>query len=251
MSSNLPIGNGQNPSKGDRVRAKHIANLDEKIKRLSRRVTINPQVASKFIDLPFDTSVRIKTGTSDPYEYQISAARGIVVQKLATAAEDVDALLYFEPSNALTDDLPTWFDIATNQSLFVVVTETNTGTVRGIASVALQVAASTTQSTAYIPATQDGVYYYEVAKFTIVDEIPVIEKWIAGSHIFHEVINAGWWGELKFLFDDSAGGGSNDSTLFLTVEAGKITAVTGSSVTGAGTPDDLGVGIFSSADTDT
>lgn len=239
MSSNLPIGNGQNPNKGDRVRAKHIVNLDEKIKRLSRRVTINPQVAARFIDLPFDISVRIKEGTSDPYEYQISAARGIVAQKLSTAAEDVDALLYFEPSNALTDDLPTWFDIATNQSLFVVVTETNTGTARGIASVALQVAASTTESTAYIPAVQDGVYYYELVKFSIVDEMPVIEKWMAGSHIFHEVTDGGWWGTCSFLFTPAGGGGS-PTNLIQTFQAGRLVSVSLDGVDQEGTVEVIG-----------
>lgn len=196
MSSNLPIGNGMPPQKGDRVKAKHIADLAERIKRLSRRVNVDSHIATKYIDLPFDPSVRIKAGTSSPYEYQISAARGLVIEKVSTAADTVDALLYWTPSNALTSGEPTWFNINSGQSLFVKVTEVNTGTVRVISSVILEVASSTTISTAYIPSVQDGIYYYEIAKFTIVDDMPVIQKWTTGNHIYHEVTTTGWWGTI-------------------------------------------------------
>jgi len=224
MSSNLPIGNGMPPKKGDRVKAKHIADLAERIKRLSRRVNVDSHIATKYIDLPFDPSVRIKAGTSSPYEYQISAARGLVIEKVSTAADTVDSLLYWTPSNALTSGEPTWFNIADGQSLFVKVTEVNTGTVRVISSVILEVASSTTISTAYIPGVQDGVYYYELVKFSIVDDMPVIQKWIAGSHIFHEVVTAGWWGTCSFLFTPAGGGGS-PSNLIQTFENGILVSV--------------------------
>lgn len=196
MSSNLPIGNGQNPNKGDRVRAKHIVNLDEKIKRLSRRVNIDTQVASKFVNLPFDPAIRIKEGTSSPYEYQISVSRGIVVERQLSAGTGVDALIYHEPDNALTDDLPTWFDIDDGESLFVKVPESSDGKVTAGATLVLVVAASTTESTNYIPSTQAGEYYYKICEFTIVDDFPVIERFVAGSHIYHET---GLTHDMQFL----------------------------------------------------
>jgi len=249
MESNIPIPDNRDPRRGDRVKAEDIASIHDSIRRLRNRVKTVRLPALPIIEAPFIPSLRIKDGTTD--EYQISVSRGLVVEKIATAGDGVDALIFWEPSNALTGDVPTWFDIANNESIFAVVTETNSGTVRSIFSVALDVLPSSTISLAYIPGVQDGVYYYELAKLTIVDGKPILERFTSGSHIFHEVANGGWWGELQFLFDDSAGGGSNDSTLFLTIEAGKIMAVTGSNVTGGGTADSLGTAIFSSADTDT
>lgn len=224
MSSNPPIGNGQSPSKGDRVKAKHISDLNEKIKRLSRSADVNQNIATKFIEIPFDISVKIKEGTSNPYQYQISVSRGLVVEKRPSADDGVDALIYWEASNALTDDEPTWFDIGHNESIFAVVTETNTGTIRPISSVELEVLSSSTISTAYIPGSQAGYYTYEIAKFTIVDERPVVDKFISGSHIFHEVTTTGWWGACEFLFTPGGGGGS-PSRLIQTFENGILVSV--------------------------
>ena len=249
MESNISIPDNRDPRRGDRVKADDIASIHDSIRRLRNRIKTVNLPALPIIEAPFIPSLRIKNGTTD--EYEISVSRGLVIEKRPSADDGVDALIYREASNALTDDVPTWIPIAHNESIFAVVTETNTGTIRPIFSVELEVLSSSTISTAYIPAEQYGIYYYEIAAFTVVDSKPVIERWAAASHIYHEVANGGWWGELQFLFDDSAGGGSNDSTLFLTIEAGKIMAVTGSNVTGGGTASSLGTGIFSSADTDT
>lgn len=253
MNSNPPIGNGQSPNKGDRVKAKHISDLSEKIKRLSRSADVNQNIATKFIEIPFDVSVKIKEGTSNPYQFQISVSRGLVVEKRSSAHDGVDALIYWEASNALTDDEPTWFNIANNQSLFVKVTEVNTGTVRTISSVALEVAASSTISTAYIPAEQDGIYYYEVAAFTIVDGKPVIERGTAGSHIFHEVSITGIYGTYTWTFlDEVTGSESNGMSMEFANGILVASTVTVSGFqTGSGTLADPYFTQFNARDTDT
>jgi len=194
MESNIPIPDNRDPRRGDRVKAEDIASIHDSIRRLRNRVKTVRLPALPIIEAPFIPSLRIKDGTTD--EYQISVSRGLVVEKVATAAATVDALIFWEPSNALTDDVPTWFDIAHNESIFAVVTETNTGTVRTIVSVALDVLPSSTISLAYIPGVQDGVYYYELAKLTIVDSKPILERFTSGSHIYHEVTTTGWWGTI-------------------------------------------------------
>jgi hypothetical protein len=248
MESNIPIPDNRDPHRGDRVKAEDIATIHDSIRRLRNRVKTVRLPALPIIDAPFIPSLRIKAGTTD--EYQISVSRGVVVEKVATAAATVDALIFWGASNALTGDLPTWFDIAHNESIFAVVTETNSGTVRSIADVTLDVLASSTVSLAYIPGVQDGVYYYELAKLTIVDSKPILERFVSGGHVFHEVENDGWWGELQWTFYDIAGGGSNESHLVLTIEGGKIVNVTGTAVTGAGTIYSLGTGVFNTRDTD-
>jgi hypothetical protein len=175
---------------GDSITAKWANSMRGAIQALRDR---KPQQGknSKILKIPapFNPSVKLNGA-----QWQISASRGLVIEKVATADENVDALLYWTPSNALTGGLPTYFNINSGQSLFVKVTETNSGTVRVIASVVFEVATSSTISTAYIPAEQGGIYYYEIAAFTVVDSKPVIERWAAGSHIFHEVTIAGIYG---------------------------------------------------------
>ena len=248
MESNISIPDNRDPRRGDRVKADDIASIHDSIRRLRNRIKTVNLPALPIIEAPFIPSLRIKNGTTD--EYEISVSRGLVIEKRPSADDGVDALIYWEASNALTDDVPTWIPIAHNESIFAVVTETNTGTIRPIFSVELEVLSSSTISTAYIPAEQYGIYYYEIAAFTVVDSKPVIERWAAGSHIFHEVANGGWWGELQWNFYDIAGGGSNESHLVLTIEDGKIVNATGTNVTGDGTIASLGTGIFDSRDTD-
>ena len=248
MESNISIPDNRDPRRGDRVKADDIASIHDSIRRLRNRIKTVNLPALPIIEAPFIPSLRIKNGTTD--EYEISVSRGLVIEKRPSADDGVDALIYWEASNALTDDVPTWIPIAHNESIFAVVTETNTGTIRPIFSVELEVLSSSTISTAYIPAEQYGIYYYEIAAFTVVDSKPVIERWAAASHIYHEVANGGWWGELQWNFYDIAGGGSLESHLVLTIEDGKIVNATGTNVTGDGTIASLGTGIFDSRDTD-
>ena len=186
MSSNPPIGNGQSPNKGDRVKAKHISDLNEKIKRLSRSADVNQNIATKFIEIPFDVSVKIKEGTSNPYQFQISVSRGLVVERQLSAGEAVDALIYHVPDNLLTTGEPTWFDIDDGESLYVKVLETSAGVVNGGVNLVLVVLPSTTESTNYITTIQAGEYYYKICEFEIVSEKPEITRFCAGSNIFHE-----------------------------------------------------------------
>ena len=231
---------------GDSITAKWANSMRTAIQALrDRKPRAEIQIKIARIESPFTPTVKLNGA-----QWQISASRGLVIEKVSTADESVDALLYWTPSNALTDGLPTYFNINSGQSLFVKVTETNSGTVRVIASVVFEVATSSQLSLAYIPGVQDGVYYYEIAAFTVVDSKPVIERWTAASHIFHEVANGGWWGELQWNFYDLAGGGSLESHLVLTIEDGKIVNATGTNVTGNGTIASLGTGIFDSRDTD-
>lgn len=238
----MPVNNGNNQitlpdlvRAGDSITAKWANSMRGAIQKLRDR---KPQQGkgSKTLRIlpPFNPSVKL-VGT----QWQISASRGLVVEKVATAAEGVDSLLYWTPSNALTSGLPTWFNISSGQSLFAVVTEENAGTVRVIADVSFQVATSSTISTAYIPGTQEGVYYYEIAKFTIVDTKPVIERWLAGSHIFHEVQDSGWWGTCSFLFTPAGGGGS-PTNLIQTFKAGRLVSVSLDGVDQEGTVEVLG-----------
>jgi len=177
---------------GDATTARWANSIRDSIKKLrDRSPSISGSREPFRTPSPFQPSIRL-----NGEQWQISVARGLVVEKIATADEGDDALLYWEPSNILTAGLPTWFNIANNQSIFAVVTESDSGTVRVITSVVLEVAASDTLSLAYIPDVQDGVYYYELAKFTIVDGKPVIERFTSGSHIYHEVTTTGWWGTI-------------------------------------------------------
>jgi hypothetical protein len=177
---------------GDPITARWANSIRSSIQKLrDRKPTVERQTKINRLSYPFEPSIRL-----NGEQWQISVARGLVVEKIATADEGDDALLYWEPSNILTAGLPTWFDIENNQSIFAVVTESNSGTVRVITSVVLEVAASDTLSLAYIPGVQDGVYYYELAKFIIVDGKPVIERYTSGSHIYHEVTTTGWWGTI-------------------------------------------------------
>ena len=206
---------------GDSITAKWANSMRTAIQALrDRKPRAEIQTKIARISAPFTPTVKLN-GT----QWQISASRGLVIEKVSTADESVDALLYWTPSNALTGGLPTYFNINSGQSLFVKVTETNSGTVRVIASVVFEVATSSTISTAYIPAEQDGVYYYEIAAFTVVDSKPEIERWVAGSHVYHVVDNAGWWGACEFLFTPGGGGGS-PSRLIQTFENGKLVTVT-------------------------
>jgi len=236
MESNIPIPDNRDPRRGDRVKAEDIASIHDSIRRLRNRVKTVRLPALPIIEAPFIPSLRIKDGTTD--EYQISVSRGLVIEKIATAGDGVDALIFWEPSNAITDDVPTWFDIAHNESIFAVVTETDSGTVRSIVSVALYVLPSSTISLAYIQGIQDGVYYYELAKLTIVDNKPILERFTSGSHIFHEVTTTGWWGTCSFLF--TPGGGGSPSNLIQTFENGLLVNVSLDGVTINGTVETPG-----------
>jgi hypothetical protein len=200
------------------------------------------------IAAPFTPTVKLNGA-----QWQISASRGLVIEKVSTADETVDALLYWTPSNALTGGLPTYFNINSGQSLFVKVTETNSGTVRVIASVLLEVASSTTKSLAYIPGVQDGVYYYEIAAFTVVDTKPVIERWAAASHIYHEVTIAGIYGTYTWTFlDEVTGSESNEMSMEFANGILVASTVTVSGFqTGSGTLADPYVTQFNARDTDT
>ena len=222
MESNISIPDNRDPRRGDRVKAEDVATIHDSIRRLRNRIKTVNLPALPIIEAPFIPSLRIKNGTTD--EYEISVSRGLVIEKRPSADDGVDALIYWEASNALTNDEPTWFDIGHNESIFAVVTETNSGTIRPISSVELEVLSSSTISTAYIPGSQAGYYTYEIAKFTIVDERPVVDKFISGSHIFHEVTTTGWWGACEFLFTPGGGGGS-PSRLIQTFENGILVSV--------------------------
>jgi hypothetical protein len=199
------------------------------------------------IPAPFNPSVKLNGA-----QWQISASRGLVIEKVATADENVDALLYWTPSNALTGGLPTYFNINSGQSLFVKVTETNSGTVRVIASVVFEVATSSTISTAYIPAEQGGIYYYEIAAFTVVDSNPVIERWAAGSHIFHEVSIAGIYGTYTWTFlDEVTGSESNEMSMEFANGILVSSTATSGFQTGSGTLADPYFTQFNARDTDT
>jgi hypothetical protein len=176
-----------------------------------------------------------------------------VIEKVSTADEAVDALLYWTPSNALTGGLPTYFNINSGQSLFVKVTETHSGAVRVIASVVFEVAASSTISRAYIPEEQYGIYYYEIAAFTVVDSKPVIERWTAASHIFHEVVITGIYGTYTWTFlDEVTGSESNEMSMEFANGILVASTVTVSGFqTGSGTLADPYVTQFNARDTDT
>jgi hypothetical protein len=256
----MPVSNGNNQitlpdlvRAGDSITAKWANSMRTAIQKLRDR---KPQQGknSKILKIaaPFNPSVKLNGA-----QWQISASRGLVIEKLSTADETVDALLYWTPSNALTGGLPTWFNINSGQSLFVKVTETNSGTVRVIASVVFEVAASSTISTAYIPgnpsALQDGVYYYEIAAFTVVDTKPVIERWAAASHIYHEVTIAGIYGTYTWTFlDEVTGSESNEMSMEFANGILVASTVTVSGFqTGSGTLDDPYVTQFNARDTDT
>jgi hypothetical protein len=240
------VNNGQNQitlpdvvRAGDSITAKWANSMRTAIQALrDRKPRAEIQTKIARIAAPFTPTVKLNGA-----QWQISASRGLVIEKVSTADETVDALLYWTPSNALTGGLPTYFNINSGQSLFVKVTETNSGTVRVIASVVFEVAASSTISTAYIPgnpsALQDGVYYYEIAAFTVVDTKPVIERWAAASHIYHEVTTTGWWGTCSFLFTPAGGGGS-PSNLIQTFENGILVSVSLDGVTIDGTVETRG-----------
>ena len=234
---------------GDSITAKWANSMRTAIQKLRDR---KPQQGknSKILKIaaPFNPSVKLNGA-----QWQISASRGLVIEKVSTADETVDALLYWTPSNALTGGLPTWFNINSGQSLFVKVTEANSGTVRVIASVILEVAASTTKSLAYIPDVQDGVYYYEIAAFTVVDTDPVIERWAAASHIYHEVVLAGIYGTYTWTFlDEVTGSESNEMSMEFANGILVASTVTISGFqTGSGTLADPYFTQFNARDTDT
>jgi hypothetical protein len=251
MESNIPIPDNRDPRRGDRVKAEDIASIHDSIRRLRNRVKTVTLPALPIIEAPFIPSLRIKDGTTD--EYQISVSRGLVVEKVATAGDGVDALIFWEPSNALTDDVPTWFDIAHNESIFAVVTETNSGTVRSIFSVELEILSSSTISTAYIPGVQAGYYVYELAKLTIVDSKPILERFTSGSHIFHEVTTTGIYGTYTWTFlDEVTGSESNEMSMEFANGILVASTVTVSGFqTGSGTLADPYVTQFNARDTDT
>ena len=251
MESNISIPDNRDPRRGDRVKADDIASIHDSIRRLRNRIKTVNLPALPIIEAPFIPSLRIKNGTTD--EYEISVSRGLVIEKRPSADDGVDALIYWEASNALTDDVPTWIPIAHNESIFAVVTETNTGTIRPIFSVELEVLSSSTISTAYIPAEQDGIYYYEVAAFTIVDGKPVIERGTAGSHIFHEVSITGIYGTYTWTFlDEVTGSESNEMSMEFANGILVASTVTVSGFqTGSGTLADPYVTQFNARDTDT
>jgi hypothetical protein len=234
---------------GDSITAKWANSMRTAIQALrDRKPRAEIQTKIARISAPFTPTVKLN-GT----QWQISASRGLVIEKVSTADEAVDALLYWTPSNALTGGLPTYFNINSGQSLFVKVTETNSGTVRVIASVVLEVASSTTKSLAYIPGVQDGVYYYEIAAFTVVDSKPVIERWTAASHIFHEVVITGIYGTYTWTFlDEVTGSESNEMSMEFANGILVASTVTVSGFqTGSGTLDDPYATQFNARDTDT
>lgn len=69
--------------------------------------------------------------------------------------------------------------------------------------------------------------------------MPVIEKWMAGSHIFHEVTDGGWWGTCSFLFTPAGGGGS-PTNLIQTFQAGRLVSVSLDGVDQEGTVEVIG-----------
>lgn len=167
---------------GDGITAKWANSIRKAIQDLRDR---KPQQSKKGniarIAAPFTPYVKYEDGA-----WKIMATRGLVVERQLSAGEGSDALFYHAPDNLLTAGEPTWFTIADGQSLFVKVLETTAGVVNGGADLIFVVLSSTTESTNYIPSTQDGIYYYKICEFTIVSGKPVVKRFCAGSNIFHE-----------------------------------------------------------------
>ena len=185
----MPINNGNNQiplpdvvRAGDSITAKWANSMRTAIQKLRDR---KPQQGkgskTQRILPPFFPSVKLEGS-----QWQISASRGLVVERILTAGEDVNAIIYHEPNNALTDGKSTYFNINAGESLFVKVLETDNGGIRGGVDLVLTVLPTSTISYNFIAGTQGAEYYYRICDFYIEDGKPKLEKYIAGSHIYHE-----------------------------------------------------------------
>jgi len=103
---------------GDSITAKWANSMRTAIQALrDRKPRAEIQTKIARISAPFTPTVKLN-GT----QWQISASRGLVIEKVSTADEAVDALLYWTPSNALTGGLPTYFNINSSQPLHLPLT---------------------------------------------------------------------------------------------------------------------------------
>jgi hypothetical protein len=149
---------------------------------LKRRVAPRPGLTP-----PFWPSLVVDNSGETP-AYYVTVSPGYVCERDLTLGEDVDALIYHDcPSRLDGEDLHQ-FPIANGESIFVLVREKSTGAIGATAPdepVDLVVASSTTKSLNFIPSTQAGLYYYELASLTVTEDVPTLAIIMGGSHIYH------------------------------------------------------------------
>jgi hypothetical protein len=119
--------------------------------------------------------------------YTVTVSFGLVNERDVTKGDGVGAMSQWICPSRLDGEDEHEFPIADGESIYVMVNELPSGNI-GVSigePVDLVVMASLTESTNYINGVQDGVYYYELAKFTVTDDIPNLEMVLAGGHIFH------------------------------------------------------------------
>jgi hypothetical protein len=122
--------------------------------------------------------------------YTVTVSFGLVNERDITKGDGVDAMKVppWECPSRLDGEDEHEFTITNGQSVYVRVFETSSGAIgpSGVdPAVDIVIATTGTESTNYINGVQEGVYYYELAKFTVTDDIPDLEMVLAGGHIFH------------------------------------------------------------------
>lgn len=122
--------------------------------------------------------------------YTVTVSFGLVNERDVTKGTDTDAMVTppWECPSRLDGDDEHEFPIANGESVYVRVFETSAGNIgpSGLdPAVDIVIATTGTKSLNYINGVQDGVYYYELARFTVTDGIPELEMVLAGGHIFH------------------------------------------------------------------
>lgn len=135
---------------------------------------------------PFEVSIR----QNEDGDWECATARGLVVGRYNVGHKEINTQI---PTGTTTlDGTTTWKLIADGESVFVKVkVDPDGGWMLEVPTIEVLDTLTTDPSgTAGLA----GYVFYELMRFTIVDDLPVVVPYCAGSHIYHTPF--GWCGDI-------------------------------------------------------
>jgi hypothetical protein len=187
MRSNTPVGNNQDPRRGEKILASDIAKLNQAVKRLSKREYPDRFSAFSQKKQAFEVSLKIEPsgGEGDP-TYKVSVGEGYVVER--QVMED-PSLKYHEVDKITYDGGEvTWLPIEDGQAIYVFFECDKKGVIQGVPDLLVDdddKAHEHWKPEGFQFGGADGSYYYKLAVFELPEGNPRIKNFHTGENIDH------------------------------------------------------------------
>jgi hypothetical protein len=187
MRSNTPVGNNQDPRRGEKILASDIAKLNQAVKRLSKREYPDRFSAFSQKKQAFEVSLKIEPsgGEGDP-TYKVSVGEGYVVER--QVMED-PSLKYHEVDKITYDGGEvTWLPIEAGQAIYVFFECDKKGVIQGVPDLLVDdddKAHEHWKPEGFQFGGADGSYYYKLAVFELPEGNPRIKNFHTGENIDH------------------------------------------------------------------